>query len=379
MPCRLREKKARPTAQKMTEKKNLFLRIPEFLGRDGEVCLAVLIKASGSTPQVPGSAALFSGSGLLLGTLGGGILEAEAGKKAVGTLESGGRRPLLLEIRLEAEFGEKNGAVCGGSAAVLIDPAVRESAAAFIGARRSLLDRRPGVFLTLIEHPSSPEIRLSRRWVPENDFGNLDDIGFPGFDDQIRKAFTDGLPGLFSRVEREKDFLLFAEPVFPLPRLVIAGAGHIGQAVARLGSLLDFEVTVIDDRPEYANPGRFPDADRIVVQDIGRAVAEFPVDRDTYLVIVTRGHSRDADALRACVRSSAAYIGMIGSRRKVRLTREEFLKNGWASPEEMERVRSPIGLEIGSKTVEEIAVSIAAELVLVRSQKKGAEFRGHGI
>jgi xanthine dehydrogenase accessory factor len=362
----------------MTEKRNLFLRIPEFLGRDGEVCLAVLIKTGGSTPQLPGSAALFSGSGLLLGTLGGGILEAEAGKKAAGTLKSGGRRPLLLEIRLEAEFGEKNGAVCGGSAAVLIDPDVRESSAVFFEAKRSLLDRRPGVFLTLIEHPSSPEIRLSRRWVPENDFGNLDDIGLPGFDDEIRKAFMDGIPGLFSRVEREKDFLLFAEPVFPLPRLVIAGAGHIGQAVASLGGFLDFEVTVIDDRPEYANAGRFPDADRIVVQNIGRAVAEFPVDRDTYLVIVTRGHSCDADALRACVRSAAAYIGMIGSRRKVRLTREEFLKNGWASPEELERVRSPIGLEIGSKTVEEIAISIAAELVLVRSQKKGAEFRGYG-
>ena len=361
----------------MTEKKNIFLRIPEFLGRGEKVCLTVLVKTSGSTPQVPGSAAIFSEGGLLLGTLGGGMLEAEAGRIAVRMMKNSDISPLLHDIRLEDEFAEKDGAVCGGSATVLIDPAVRNSAAAFSEAKRSLLERRPGVFLTRIEHLSSQVIRLARRWVPGNDIENLAATGLPDFADEIRKAFTAGLPGLFSHTDDGKSILLFVEPIFPLPRLVIAGAGHIGQAVAHLGSLLDFEVTVIDDRPEYSNPGRFPDADRIVVADIGRAVAEFSGDRDTYLVIVTRGHSRDAEALRACIRSGAAYIGMIGSRRKVRLIREEFLKNGWASPEEMARVHSPIGLAIGSKTVAEIAVSIAAELVQVRNQNKEAGFWGH--
>ena len=125
---------------------------------------------------------------------------------------------------------------------------------------------------------------------------------------------------------------------------------------------------MIDDRAEFAGPARFPDADRIIVDKPGRALRSLTAGRDTYIVIVTRGHRDDADALRACVRSEAAYIGMIGSRSKVSLVREKFLGEGWASPVEFDRVHTPIGLPIGSRTVEEIAVSIAAELVQVRSR-----------
>jgi xanthine dehydrogenase accessory factor len=159
---------------------------------------------------------------------------------------------------------------------------------------------------------------------------------------------------------------LFLEPWSPPPRLIIAGAGHIGQAVGRLGTMLDFEVTVIDDRPEYANAKRFPEAAKIIVADIGRAVRETPLGADAYLVIVTRGHARDADALRAAVKRPAAYVGMIGSRRKVRLLRRLFLERGWATPGQWARIHTPIGLPIGSRTVAEIAVSISAELVKIR-------------
>jgi xanthine dehydrogenase accessory factor len=161
---------------------------------------------------------------------------------------------------------------------------------------------------------------------------------------------------------------LFLEPFAPLPRLLIAGAGHVGQAVARLAARLDFEVTVVDDRPEYANRRRFPEADNILVGDIGQAVRDFGTGPDTSIVIVTRGHSHDAEALRACIRSKATYIGMIGSSRKVDLMKKMFLKKRWSTAAEFDLVRTPIGLDIHSKTVEEIAVSIAAELVLVRSR-----------
>jgi xanthine dehydrogenase accessory factor len=152
-----------------------------------------------------------------------------------------------------------------------------------------------------------------------------------------------------------------------LPRLVIAGAGHVGKALAHLGNLLDFEVMVIDDRPEFASQENVPDADGIVVGDIASAVKEIPDSPENYFVIVTRGHRNDAEALRAALGRGAAYVGMIGSRTKVDLMRREFLDKGWATEEEWGRVRAPIGLEIGSKTVEEIAVSIAAELVRVRA------------
>ena len=163
----------------------------------------------------------------------------------------------------------------------------------------------------------------------------------------------------------------FVEPVRPLPRLIVAGAGHIGRAVARLGRLLDFSVTVIDDRAEFANAANVPDAAEIVVGGIGESVRAVGDAPDNYFVIVTRGHSKDAEALRAALGRPAAYVGMIGSRTKIGLMRREFLESGWATAEEWDRVRAPIGLDIGSKTVEEIAVSIAAELVRVRAGRRG--------
>jgi xanthine dehydrogenase accessory factor len=158
--------------------------------------------------------------------------------------------------------------------------------------------------------------------------------------------------------------------------MLIAGAGHLGQALARQADWLGFEVTVIDDRAEFACRERFREGAALIVGDIGRAVREFPISTDTYVIIVTRGHGHDAEALRACIHSSAAYIGMIGSRNKVALMREHFLREGWASSEEWDRIHAPIGLKIGSRTVEEIAVSIAAELTQVRSRIREARAGG---
>jgi len=159
---------------------------------------------------------------------------------------------------------------------------------------------------------------------------------------------------------------VFLEPVFPPARLVIAGAGHIGRAVAHLGRLLDFDVTVIDDRREFANKKNLPDADRIICREISPALGETPLDGKAYVVIVTRGHQKDAEALRACINSGAGYIGMIGSRSKIALQRREFIARKWATAGAIDRVHAPIGLPIRSETVQEIAVSIAAELVLAR-------------
>ena len=146
--------------------------------------------------------------------------------------------------------------------------------------------------------------------------------------------------------------------------------------MCHLGSLLDFEVTVIDDRPEFANRERLPDADTIIVDDIGEAMRAVPISDDTYIVIVTRGHEKDADALRQCINSEAAYVGMIGSARKIKLMREKFLEEGWATSAQWNRIHAPIGVEIQSKTVQEIAVSIAAQLVLARRQN---QTRGKGL
>jgi xanthine dehydrogenase accessory factor len=184
--------------------------------------------------------------------------------------------------------------------------------------------------------------------------------------DIFAAALEDGRP----RLVKSEGRLIFLESVRPLPRLIIAGAGHVGRAVARLGSLLDWSVTVIDDRPEFANADNVPEADEIVVGDIGETVRKIEDSTENYFVIVTRGHQKDAEALRAAIGRPAAYIGLIGSRRKIEILHCEFLDRGWATADTWAKVHAPIGVEIGSKTVEEIAVSIAAELVLVRSKPK---------
>ena len=156
------------------------------------------------------------------------------------------------------------------------------------------------------------------------------------------------------------------EPLLPKPLLVIVGGGHIGQAVAVQANLVGFEIVVIDDRPEFADPARFPENVTVQCGPIGEQVGDFPIAADTYLVIATRSHQHDAEALAACLHRPAAYIGMIGSRRKVALLRQDFVASGRATDAEFDRVHAPIGLDIGARTVPEIATSIVAQLIAVR-------------
>lgn len=353
----------------MERTKNIYAGALEHLKKRGSFALATIIDALGSTPQAPGASALFSKQGLLLGTLGGGAVEAEAQKRVLACMKKG--ISLVYEENLMGDVSSEE-ALCGGRVRVLIDATPRRSLKIFGLLRKSLYSRRAGVLVTSILRTSTGRASIRRSWWEESQIsrGEAAREGLPPFEElsETLRQEKPRLVGLTSSADRKgRVCLFFLEPLFPLPRLVIVGAGHIGQALAPLGKRLDFEVTVIDDRPEFANVHRFPEADFLVVGDIERALRNFPVSSDTYIVIVTRGHRYDAEALRACIGSPARYIGMIGSSRKVALMRQEFLEKGWASTAEFDRVHAPIGLKIGSKTVEEIAVSIAAELVLVRS------------
>jgi xanthine dehydrogenase accessory factor len=360
----------------VNSRKNIYPDLIPKLERRQPLALATIIQASGSTPQVAGASAVFSQKGLVLGTLGGGIIEAEAQKKASSALQK--KKSLFYEFRLQGDGLSEEEAVCGGSVAVLIDASPFQSLQAFILLKESLRLRRAGLLAILADVNPTGEAAIRRRWLdalpsPE-DVAELK----PFLDaSEIGEVLCEGNPRLAKRAKnmgkvKDQSFL-FLEPLYPLARLLIAGAGHVGRALAHLGKFLDFEVTVIDDRPEFASLERIPEADALIVGDIGQAVRGFPISSDAYIVIVTRGHRHDAEALKACLRSSAAYIGMIGSARKVALMREKFLEQGWATVAEFDRVHAPVGLRIGSKTVEEIALSIAAELVLTRSQAHGEE------
>ena len=312
----------------------------------GGLVLATIVEAEGSTPQVVGASAIFSKAGLEAGTVGGGLLEAKVEAEAAKAFGDGKAR--LMSVRLDADPTDAEGAICGGAARVLVDPGVERDRRVFEAALEGLRKRRAGVLFTDIAPRDGGVVTVERRFVEGESGGGQ------------------------ARLTECAGELRFLEPVRPLPRLIVAGAGHIGRAVARLGSLLDFSVTVIDDRAEFANAANVPEADEIVVGGIGGEVGKIENSPDNYFVIVTRGHRKDAEALRAAIGREAAYIGMIGSRSKIGIMRGEFVQNGWATEEQWEKIRAPIGLDIGSRTVEEIAVSIAAELVSVRSGRGDA-------
>ena len=159
------------------------------------------------------------------------------------------------------------------------------------------------------------------------------------------------------------------EPVLPPVTLYILGAGHIGFALARLAKITGFQIVVVDERPAYANAERFPDADRLVVDDPTTAVPSLGINRAAYIVIACRGHLEDQEALAACLKTPACYIGMLGSHKKVKTVFANLVGQGVAA-EELKKIHAPVGLPIATDTPEEIAVSILAEMVDVRRRHK---------
>lgn len=164
---------------------------------------------------------------------------------------------------------------------------------------------------------------------------------------------------------------VFVEPIVSDPTLIILGGGHLGKAVADIAERVAFRVIVIDDRESFANRQRFPGADEVIVSEFSRAFDHLKVDDNSFILVVTRGHKHDQTATEAAIRTPARYVGLVGSRRKIKLIVEDLLKKG--IPRDLfEKLYAPIGLDIGSETPEEIAVSVVAELIAI---EKGVHVR----
>jgi xanthine dehydrogenase accessory factor len=164
---------------------------------------------------------------------------------------------------------------------------------------------------------------------------------------------------------------VFIEILRPEPRLILAGAGYVSQALSRLATQLDFRIVVVDDRRDLADPIVFGDKVQLEFGDIPQTIRELEPDEATWIVIVTRGHHLDKDALRAALETNARYIGMIGSPSKVKHIFKDLLKEGFTRSQ-LAQVHAPIGLDLGAETPDEIALSIAAEMVMMRKKATGA-------
>jgi xanthine dehydrogenase accessory factor len=173
-----------------------------------------------------------------------------------------------------------------------------------------------------------------------------------------------------------KNVELYLEVRRPVHELIVVGAGHVAQPMAHVGALLGFRVTVIDDRPDFATRERFPDADRLIRVDFSDPFADVPLNGRSHILLVTRGHKYDYECLIRAMRTDPppAYIGMIGSRRRVRATYVQLVDEG-IDRALIDRIHAPVGLDIGSETPEEIAVSVAAELVMLRRGGTGVPLK----
>lgn len=294
--------------------------LPGALAEGQPFALGVISRIKGSSPQKKGAKALFFADGSIKGTLGGGCLEAEIQDRARRALAT--KTPSIFELVLDHDFGWDDGLICGGKVAGLILPMAQEAA----GIWRKVAQ---------CEEPLT--------WGVKKDFtiAWVDDPADEGW--------------------------LYQETVSPPCALWIAGSGHVAQAVAPLALQLDFNVTVFDDRPTLANAQHFPKATRFRVDYWDKLLGEPMPKQPAFGLIVTRGHQHDALVLRDWVHRPFAFLGMIGSSRKKRLIFTQFVEDGFATEEELERVACPVGVEIEAQSVPEIAVSIMAQYIQKRA------------
>jgi xanthine dehydrogenase accessory factor len=341
--------------------KDIHQTIVELCDRGGAFAVTVVLRAEGSTPCKAGAKAVVEANGAILGTIGGGQVEAEAQRRAIEAIKAG--RPVVFDFHLEGGAVGDGEPICGGVMRILVDPTAARHRAAYAAAAAARRGRERGLLLTTVWGREAWDVDvqfMAEQSIPRKP-------GFPGAE-AIPAALESGETALcvIEPVSGGQGLEVLVEPLIPRPVLLIAGGGHVGQAVAVEANLVGFEVVVVDDRPEFTAPELLPEGVTARCGRIGEEIAGFPIRADTYVVIATRGHEHDAEALAACIHRPAAYIGMIGSRRKVALMRQDFVESGRATAAEFDRVYAPIGLDIGSVTVPEIAASIVAQLIAVR-------------
>jgi xanthine dehydrogenase accessory factor len=350
---------------------SLYFRLTELINQNTPCVLATVIETSGSTPQVPGSSAIIGKSGLLAGTVGGGPAEYQVVCKAISAVESGISEVITFE--LDGNLPEGSDSICGGKMTVLIDASPENHLSTFENLSASRHLHSPGILVTLVKVKDDNLIDINRIWFEETDTHNLPESIYTVLKPYLSQMLTQTTNAIFRKVTipngtSEQVFFACLETILPPPSLIIAGAGHVGKAVAQIGKFLGFEVTIWDDRNDFANALHCPDADHHFTGPFSDFTRQLTIDSQTWLVIVTRGHQFDAAVLKEWILTQPAYLGMMGSRTKVAQMHQQFLEQGWATPEEWDRIHTPIGLKIGAKTVEEIAVSIGAEIIQVKNQ-----------
>ena len=346
--------------------KDVFHKAAEELAGGRPVVMATVVRTKGSTPQKPGAKLLVRDDGSGVGTLGGGCVEGDIWFAARELMRRGGSAQ-YRDYELNEDLAAEDGLVCGGTMYFLIDPVyeagsylqyAQEIDAAYAGG--------PAVALASVTAAGDGAERLGARFFIREDGSTEGTLGSPGIDrEAVKRARELMVHGKNEFVTMRDGPEFFVEAYTTPPQMVLCGGGHVSKAIAPLASTLGFRVFVTDDREEFANSDRFPEADIIVAEKPETALPQLPINANTFIIIATRGHRYDNVALEEAALTPAKYVGLLGSKRKTILIYEDLIRSGLPI-ERIREIRSPVGLDVRGRTPEEIAVSIMAEVLMFR-------------
>lgn len=329
--------------------------------------LARVINRLGSAPRTAGAQMIILEDGSISGTIGGGTLEARTIEASRTVFNNEGSR--ILAFDLSSDDASTMDMICGGSVDILLHffDATEQNRELFSAFWRACSDHSQALFATSIREADGEIVQIDHCLIgPENRVNGKLPLSEESFNKILNAWATHG-PETSTMTEVVEDVTVIVESILKQKKLCILGAGHVAQPTASIAAMMDFSVVILDDRKDFANDLRFPEADEIhILDDFDHALAGQNVDNDTYVVILTRGHLHDKTVLAQALRSKAGYIGMIGSHRKRDAIYRNLLHEGFGE-RDLKRVYSPIGLPISAETPEEIALSIVAELVQHRA------------
>ena len=355
---------------------SVFKAAVEELDQAKPMVVATVVRTSGSTPQKSGAKLLVREDGSGVGTLGGGCVEGDIWFAAQELLKRGGDAE-LRDYQLNEDLAAQDGLVCGGTMYFLIDP-VRETDPYKDFAAQAVEAYAGGPPMAIVNVTSAPlgsRVVVGAKMLVRE---NSETQG--GLGDEVLEAMTVAKARDLMAMGKNDYLYLhdgtecYIEAYTTPPTLVLIGGGHVSKAIAPIAKSVGFRIFVFDDREQFSNPERFPEADITMVGDYRDGFDKLPVNANSFVVVASRGHQFDDAAVSGALRTPASYVGLLGSKRKTILIYEELIRNGF-DPEELRRINAPIGLDIGGRTPEEIALSVMSEIVAFRLGGNGGSMK----
>lgn len=368
----------------MIEFKDVARAATEEKNRNAEAALATIVRIRGSSPRHNGARMFVRQDGQILGTIGGGTMEYRVIEDAIASLSSG--QPQYLNYVFDASGRPGSVGLCGGSVDVHIAVKVGEFAEVSRLAVEALEQGESVVLASIVLEGDTPPTREQTYLLVWQDGRTQGSLGSSFLDDRAVEAALEALKEGSSRFvtvsleEEDGDPFpigIHLDVLEPNQTLLIIGAGHVAQPLAAMGDMLGFRVCVVDDREEWANRERFPSAAEIAVIDYEPtheilAPIPFPMNQSTYMVVTTWGY--DLPAMEQALEQNPAYIGLVASPTKARVLFKRLQEAGF-SDEDIQKIKAPVGLDIGAESPAELALSILSEILVDMREKSGKPLR----